>query len=176
MKSLSKTAIAIISSLFFLSVFLSCNKATTEPKGDAAIYLLESFDTLDASFRIDEAGVVTKPEPFIEYSDLLYYDKKNHTFKLSKSAADLLGKSQFGVYGEGFALKANDEILYTGYFWPAFSSVSCDWIVIDPIIISDRKMKVNIGYPNSSFATGVEDKRNNKTLLDIFKRDGKLID
>ena len=176
MNNLFKAAVAIIFPLFFLSIFISCNKATVDPKGDVAIYLLESFDTIDASFRIDEAGVVIKPEPFIKYSDLLYYSKKNHTFKLSKSAADLLENSRFGVYGEGFALKANNEILYTGYFWPAFSSASCDWIVIDPISIIGRKMKVDIGYPNSSFASEVEDKRNNKILLDIFKRDGKLID
>ncbi len=176
MNNLFKTAVTVVFSLFFLSIFSSCNKATTDPKGDVAIYLLESFDTLDASFRIDAAGVVTKPEPFIKYSDLLYYNKKNYTFKLSKSAADLLEKSQFSIYGVGFALKANDEILYTGYFWSSLSSASCDWIVIDPISIVNRKMKVKIGYPNSSFARGVEDKRNNKTLLDIFKRDGKLID
>ena len=81
------------------------------------------------------------------------------------------------MQGIAFAVTVNDEIIYTGYFWPSFSSQSCGWVVIDPLSIGfGNSMRVNLGYPSQEFATGVTDNRNASQILDVFRRDHKLIE
>ncbi|MBK9511486.1 MAG: hypothetical protein IPO04_19560 [Cytophagaceae bacterium] len=51
------------------------------------------------------------------------YDNETYTFQLSENAAET-AKIILQFMGP-FAIKANDELIYTGYFWPSHSSASC---------------------------------------------------
>ncbi|HBG25425.1 MAG TPA: hypothetical protein DDX10_10330, partial [Rikenellaceae bacterium] len=78
------------------------------------------------------------------------------------------------VSGVAFAVTANGRVVYTGYFWPMFSSASCNWVTIDPIIAEYAKeLKVTLGYPGDW--EGVEDRRNDERIISILSRDKKLI-
>lgn len=176
MKIFIKSAFPILITFLFFSfpTLNSCNKQTDV--GKVEFYLLESFDTLPESNKIDIQGAVKKAEPFINYSEIISYNKSNYTFKLSDSALKTLKSEAYSLRGLGFVLVANEEIIYSGYFWPSISSASCDWFTIDPLYYGNNKITVKKGYPNESFYHHSEDNRNDKTILDILERDGKLLD
>ena len=55
--------------------------------------------------------------------------------------------------------------------------MSCDWVVIDPIMINDKnEMVVRLGYPGPVEGISIPDKRNDPQLLEIFRQDNKLIE
>jgi len=157
-------------------LFNSCTVNTeSDENGTVEFYLLESFDTLETSYKIDKATAIIKSEPLIKFSDLLSYNQSNYTFELSGSVVNTLKNMHFSLSGTGFAVKVDSNIVYTGYFWTPLSSASCDWITADPLLLSgNNKMKVSIGYPTPKFAQGVPDDRNDQRILDIFKASGKL--
>jgi hypothetical protein len=74
-----------------------------------------------------------------------------------------------------FAIKANDTLVYTGYFWPSYSSVSCDWVVVDPNMTGiGNTMQVSLGYPGLIQGKIIQDKRNDKRIVQILREDRKL--
>jgi len=171
----SLVEMSLIATISFFAI--SCKKIeTTGPvTGYVELYLLDSYKTIGNTRQIDESTVVTKATPLIEYSELLSYDTDKYVFKISDKAKTAINNIKHSVFGVPFAVKAGNEIIYTGYFWPGFSSCSCDWVVIDPIMIDMKgEMAVNLGYPGPSFEAAIPDKRNDKRILDIFANDHKL--
>jgi len=145
-------------------------------KGTVAFYLIDTFARVDSTAQIDPASVVTEPDPLVKYMDLLAYKPDKHTFIVSNRARSAVLQLDHSLYGTPFAVKANDSLVYTGYFWPGYSSASCNWIVIDPIMLDmTNEMKVNLGYPGPMEEHPIPDKRNDPRILQIFKRDHKLI-
>ncbi len=162
----------------FSLIFITCNKKDDSKiiSGGVELYLLESYETIGNTFQIDESTVVTKERPLINYSDFISYDLKNHIFKISDKAKQLIQNIKFPVNGIPFAIKADNNLIYTGYFWPSYSSRSCNWVVMDPTNLSlGNELKVELGYPGQIEGTVIPDKRNDKQILDIFRRDNKLI-
>ena len=76
-----------------------------------------------------------------------------------------------------FAVAADEELAYTGYFWPGYSSMGCQWITTDPLFIGNRNtMTMGLGYPGLIEGTSIPDNRNDPRILEIFRADGKLIE
>lgn len=162
-------------------IFIACDKNSTSENtdtknGKVELYLLESFKTIGYT-RIDEKTVVTKAQPLVTYSNFLSYDPTKFTFKISAGARAAIENIKHSVFGTAFAIKANNELIYTGYFWPSYSSASCDWVIIDPIMFTPaNEMKVVIGYPGGLMpGQVVPDNRNDKRIVEIFGRDNKLV-
>jgi len=175
MKKLFSTALTFVVISFFFSTFNSCVRCNEE-SNTVDIYLLKSFNTVGITQEIDINSVVTKSEPFVKYSEIVSYNKRKYEFELTPSAIKNIANEKFPTNGKGFAIKANDKVIYAGYFWPSYSSASCDWFTIDPLIIIDNKITIKLGYPSDSFSVVTDDKRNDPEILDIFKSDNKLID
>ena len=155
----------------------SCDKWRGDAEGDVELYLLESYQTEDQSCAIVFSSVKINEAPLIAYPDIKSYDSKKRIFKISDAAAVVVKDQEHSVNGIAFAVVANDEVVYTGYFWPAYSSATCQWIVIDPLMISgDNELRVELGYPGLMDGAYIPDERNNEQILDIFRRDGKLKD
>ena len=161
-----------------LVVLPACEEKSDCVEGDVAFYLLESYETTDQTCAILNTSVVLKEHPLIGYSDMESYNSNTHVFKISEDAKDTMEELEYSVFGLPFALLADDQLIYTGYFWPSYSSASCQWIVIDPLMFhGDNELKVELGYPGLiDDGTEIPDERNNPLILDIFRRDGKLID
>jgi len=171
--------IALVSLIIMSSVVLpGCEKGSCSVTGDVALYLLESYETIDQTCAILNSSVVLTEHPLISYSDLESYNSNTHVFKISENAKEAIDKLEHSVQGLPFALLADDQLMYTGYFWPSYSSLICQWIVIDPIMMHrDNELRVELGYPGLvEGGIKIPDERNNPLILDIFKRDGKLID
>jgi hypothetical protein len=174
--------------IFFIIIFSitigftisSCqhNDDVNPNHGVVELYLLELFETTDKYyFQIDETTVVIEKHPLLEYSDLIAYNSKDYTFKITKHAETKIKNLDHHIHGLAFAIKANNEMIYTGYFWPSYSSASCDWVVIDPYSIGQtNEMQVRLGYAGPGQGVTIPDKRNDPDLLEIFRRDNKLIE
>ena len=155
-----------------------CRKNTeTIPGNEVAIYLLKSFEKEDNSCQIREETVILEKEELIAYADLLAYHPKTYHFDISENAISRLETLQFPVDGIGFGVLAAGELIYTGYFWPSYSSASCQWTVIDPLLVGlNKTLKVRQGYPGKFDESYIPDRRNDRRITSIFKRDGKLVD
>ena len=155
---------------------LSCEK-NDEVTGVVELYLLESYETMDGSCRIDRSTAGPEKQPLIRYSDFLSYDPDEHVFGISEQAKETIENMEHSVLGVAFGVTAGDELIYTGYFWPGYSSATCDWIIIDPIwLYQGNELKVQLGYPGLMEGWEIPDKRNDPRILAIFRRDGKLIE
>jgi hypothetical protein len=178
MKRIYFSIIMIISIALFT---ISCNKEETircfADIGGVDIYLLESYETLEPSCQINEETATTKENAFIKYSDLLSYNSTKYSFTISEAVKEKLMDIQFPVSGIAFGVKVNNELVYTGYFWPGYSSQICTWTTIDPLYLySGNELMVTLGYPGQLLNTTITDKRNDSRILNVFRRDGKLIE
>jgi hypothetical protein len=160
-------------------LFAACDKIHEKcvPEGNVNFYLIASFDTIENSCQIDESTVITADTPIIEYADLLSYTPREYVFKITDKAKEIVANLPHSVFGLGFAVKANNTLIYTGYFWPSYSSLACSWVVADPLWTSmNNSLKIELGYPGLMEGVTIPDKRNDNRILDIFRRDDKLIE
>lgn len=171
-----KVSASVLILLVLLIVVISaCEKWGGNAEGDVELHLLESYETEDQSFAIIKSSVAIQKDPLIAYREFKSYNAQKHLFKISNSAAELVKDLDHSVHGLPFAMVANDEVVYTGYFWPSYSSMGCQWIVIDPLMFSgDNELRVELGYPGQIEGMDIPDERNNELILDIFRRDDKL--
>jgi len=159
-------------------VFIACGKnENANPRnGHVELYLLDSFKTIGYTNQIDEKTIVLKNRPLVTYSDFLSYDPGTYTFEISNTAKEAIKNLEHSVHGLAFAIIANNVLIYTGYFWPSYSSASCDWVVVDPMGLSlDNELMVALGYPGLMEGHVILDRRNDQRILDIFASDDKLI-
>jgi hypothetical protein len=164
--------------IILLCTLLSCIKNSDENsiKGDIEFYLLKSFDTLDNTFRIDITSVQIEHSALISYDELLKYNPSTCTFSITNEAANRIKNLHHSVRGLGFAVVANSELIYTGYFWPMYSSLVCDWINVDPIDVQfTSKMTVRLDYHGPPGGMSIPDLRNDPRIINILKRDKKLV-
>ena len=171
-----KFFIYVVAGIFSFLTF-GCEKEEIDSDGKIELYLLESYSKVGNSYQIDETTIKTQISPLISYADFISYNSSNFTFELSDKAKNTIENMEHSVHGVAFAVKANGTIIYSGYFWPSFSSASCDWIVIDPLMSSvGNKITVSLGYPGLAQGQAIPDKRNDSRIIKIFKSDNKLID
>jgi hypothetical protein len=169
----------LIFSLFglFLLFAYSCEKSESNANsnGRVELYLIHNYSRIDNSSQINENTVVTEQAPLIHYSDIISYDSTECIFELSDRAIEAIKDLEHSVHGLAFAIKANDTLIYTGYFWPSYSSASCDWLVIDPFMTSiGNNIQVRLGYPGLIQGQTIQDKRNDRRIIRILKHDNKL--
>lgn len=151
----------------------------TGGEGDGAVelYLLESYETVGGSCEIAASSVVIRDTPLIPYDDFMVYNSDDHLFLITDEAKAAVQGLQHPVSGLAFAVTAGREIVYTGYFWPSYSSLGCNWVVIDPLMIfGDNELRVRLGYPGVIEGSDIPDHRNDRRILGPFRRDGKLLE
>ncbi len=171
MKALSSGLLAV---LLFSACLVSCEREFKDVKGDVNIYLLADYQRLPESDGISLKGLELQDRPLIPYRDITLYNCKDHVFTITHQAFEKLKDEDWPVHGRAFAVCIGDEAVYTGYFWPSYSSASCQWTVIDPIGLFGNKLKVELGYPGYFEDANIPDHRNDQRLLNVFERDGKL--
>ena len=160
--------------VLLLALFLgSCSKYNTDIEGDVEIYILDTYQTEYIGSAILNEGIELSSNPIISYDELLKYNSKTHQFSVPPSTVDKLEDK----FGSAFAVTIDKEVIYTGYFWAAYSSATVNWVTIDILEgVRDNKLEVSLGYPWMISEWNIPDNRNNRRLLSVFARDGKLID
>jgi len=177
MEKLFKLIVSTLLLLALLSIS-GCQLIDLNPPngGKVDIYLLKTWHKAQDSERIvEEKTIELYDEPLIGYDEIILYDQENFSFKLMESARQkIINMENFG-HRLAFAVTANDSIVYTGYFWASFSSSLCDWVVIDPLSVHFSEiMPVTLGYPGLLPEFNIPDKRNDPSIIQIFK-DGKKL-
>ena len=168
----------VLLSLIFLACLISsCEKKNTVQDGELNIYLLSDQDPKEELWEIDENKITLEENPFIFYEDIISYNAMDHTFMITESASVRIGSRGNSLHRSTFAMVANKEIIYTGYFWAAFSSAICPWLTIDPIHAQYAgELHVQLGYPGLLEGMSIPDRRNDERILRILRHDRKLID
>ena len=168
----------IIILLGFLICISACQKDSdlniqlVNVKG-VSLHLINAYEYDASSRAIDESSVRLSKEALLNDGDFISYDSKQHSFTISargRQSIQGLGHSTSGV---PFAILADGALVYTAYFWPSYSSTSCDWIVTDPIIMPDNTMSMKIGYPAGP--SDIPDRRNHDQLISVLQSTGRLI-
>lgn len=152
-----------------------CQKTENDLDQTIAFYNLKKFDTSGPGFAINESTAKPGNELLIAYEDIIAYNSRTHAFIIREALSREIDVSAThrGYYQKPFALAIGKEIIYTGYFWSLISSTSCDWLVAVPL---GQELKIFSGYPGVSLDQPIPDRRNDPRLLEILKRDGKLVE
>ena len=158
----------ITSVIYFAAKIFESNKADNS----FSIYLL-------ASISPQQLPIVNhlplEDQPLISIKDIVSYTEETHEIELTSAGYEKIHRLKVPTNGIAFAVCLNESPVYSGAFWPAYSSQSFDGVVIDPILISQdpSTIQIKLGYPEPQFFTG-EDPRSDPILLQSLKNAGKL--
>jgi hypothetical protein len=165
------TVFLLLSAIFIIGSCEKDVKNEEEIKGNVYFYLLKSYETKNNSSEIITGTAQIADKPLIEYKDIISYNSDLSVYNISKKARGKILSLITDVSGPAFAVTVDKKIVYAGYFWPVTSSLSCDWTNIDPLFIDFWDgLKVMPG-DNRDEANPAND----SILIEIFKRDKKLI-
>ena len=168
---------SLVAMLLFFCLFASCKKDVEDVPGEVEFYLLDSYETVNETPEIDPGSVVLAEDPLLVYADLKSYNADEYYFKVTDKARETIEGMVHSVSGIAFAVTANEEVVYTAYFVPSYSSASVQWIVIDPVFWHfTNRMHVKLGYPGQFEGSVIPDLRNDERILKIFRRDRKLVE
>jgi len=168
----------IISILVFISGACENFHYSSPPGHSLEFYLISEFQRQTNSYKIINGTVELSDSIIIRYDDILSYNLHNYTFTITKSLADRLNAFENNhIHGTPFAVTVERQIIYTGYFWAGFSSSMVDWVTIDPLYYSGKnQLRVQLGYPGLVEGDFIPDNRNDVRILEVLRRDSKLID
>ncbi len=138
-----------------------------------SLHLLDAYEIDGNSRAIDESSVRLSKDALLSDGDFISYDSNLHTFTISTSGRQRIKDLEHSTSGIPFALLADGALIYTAYFWPSYSSASCDWIVTDPIIMPDNTLSMKLGYASAS--SDIPDRRNHERLINRLRASGRLI-
>lgn len=165
-------------SLLIIFLFSGCetNQYVNQSGVEVNFYLIKNFSRVGTTAKIIESSVTLSDSIIIHYDEILSYNRRSHTFTVTKPCADRLTDFENNhIHGTPFAVAVDHEIIYTGYFWCGFSSSMVDWITIDPLNYSGKNLlPVSLGYPGIVQGDFIPDNRNDYRILNVLFKDGKL--
>ena len=167
-----RISVYLLTLVFFI---LSCDKpANCDEKGSRLdFYFVKEYETKSQTDEIITESIVLSDEKAISYEEIKVYNKDNHCFEVEKSTIKKLNEEP-PIFRKVFALTIDGEIIYTGYFWAAYSSSICNWTVIDYLDYGNNKLCVDQGYPSGLYGQNGPDKRNDSRIIDLLECDKKL--
>ncbi|MFC2112930.1 hypothetical protein ACFLTA_06655 [Bacteroidota bacterium] len=164
-----KTVLGILSMLIMIS---ACDKESINPNAgkNVEFYLLDNDMTDIYDMAISPDIAILNDSVLIGYDDIISYNLKTYDFKVSGDVMERLNSY------EAFAVTVDKEVIYTGYFWTSISSRIVNTIVIDLVFTEENTLHVQLGYPGLMDGMTIQDKRNDPRILDVLRRDKKLIE
>jgi hypothetical protein len=133
-------------------------------------------DTLTRELlNIDVVEVLA--EAFISYSDIVSYNVTTHIFRLNHPIDSLFDYTK-NYDGRGFVAMLDTTKIYCGVvFSPYHSSINPNIVITLPLdgVSDENCLEIRCGYPEESYYTGI-DEINDERIVDLLKRDNKLIE
>jgi hypothetical protein len=156
--------------LVLITAITSCKKENTT--NNVELYLLKSSTSVPGKCQVDPSTAVLENAPLLSNKDFLKYNQSDRQFTVSSSAYQ---KVMALTDKTTFAITVNRQVIYYGYYKPWISSSSCDEsITMNGFETSDKKLAMMLGYPATLPPTTIDDQRNNPTLLEALRQQGKL--
>jgi hypothetical protein len=154
----------------------------TSPKG-FAIYLLPQNIKTNRLKNLDLKKLKPTGTLVITESDIQYYQKETHEFRVDNLAAGRIKKINDQGTARGFAVFVGDQAIYTGAFWKSIFSQSFDGIIINTFkAVGNRPyswqseypiLTLETGYPSPSYFKGT-DLRSAPKIFKALEEAGKL--
>lgn len=178
MSRMMKLAIAQI----FLGLMLAGSLTAfscTSPEGETskdegfAIYLLAR------DIPVSEMPIVSNLEiadrPIVSLGDIVSYYGNTHEIELAAEAHERLLELEVPTNGKVFVVCVDRQPVYWGAFWPGYSSMTFDGVIIltPPFLLDRRTIQIGLGYPSESFYSG-DDPRSNPDIMQSLQQAGKL--
>ncbi len=153
----------------------SCTSPEEEPSKDEgfAIYLPAREIAISEMPLISNLELAD--EPIVAPVDIVSYYRNTHEIELAVEAYDRLSGLEIPINGKVFVVCVDRQPVYWGAFWPGYSSMTFDGVIIlTPLFLLDRHaIQIELGYPSESFFTG-EDPRSNPDIMQSLQKTGKL--
>jgi len=172
----------VIGIILVLGILVSSICITSEDEGEVegsdegfAIYLTKQ-DIPPA--QMEALGhIKLADQPIISVEDVITYNTQTHEIKLADEAFERVSQLDVSTGGKSFIVCVDKRPIYWGAFWVIWSSMSFDGVTIwiPPILEGPYVIRLQLGYPSSSFYGG-EDPRNSPEILQSLEQAGKLID
>ena len=137
------------------------------------VYLHPMYRTMSGD--ADEEPIMFLPTDsiIIPYSEIEGYSSEECIFYVSDEISALLNDPDNYLHQAPFSVVVDGDTIYQGFFWSRLSSTTCQWPVMW-IENADGRLPVGAGYPSSSEEQ--PDRRNDPSILEVFRRDRKLVD
>jgi hypothetical protein len=169
-----KTSIFSLIVLFLLTL-VGCSSTNPTPSYEEgfAIYLLAENISPKQPASLDLLELAR--HPFLSSKDIVSYSQAAHEIELTQNGYMTIAAMSLPVTGVSFAACVNGQPIYVGSFWPGYSSLSFNGIVIDPILASLEHpfIYIQLGYPGSDFYDAV-DPRSDLRIMQALDQAGKL--
>ncbi len=121
----------------------------------------------------DQAG-----QPLVAMDDIVAYSAETHAVLLTPAARERVAQLVVPTSGTRFQVRVGSETIYTGAFWPLYSSQSYDGVVIAVPIDAIKAqpgytLRITLGYPTAQYFRGA-DPRSDPRILKALEQAGKL--
>lgn len=136
--------------LFFVSLIVFCQMISAQnnsPK-EFAIYLLPGNIKSNQLSKLDLKKLKPTGKPLVSQSEIHYYQKETHEFRIDYIASDRIKKINQRGGTQPFAVFVGNEAIYVGAFWKSVLSQSFDGVVIDTFkAVGNPPYYSNSDYP-----------------------------
>jgi hypothetical protein len=139
--------------------------------GEFSIYLPAPRVAADQLTALE--AIELEQEPIVAGNDIIVYDWLMHEIELTAAAYERVGQLEVPVDGTPFVVCLGREPVYVGAFWPLYSSLTFDGVVITVPLTDGHTVQIALGYPSPSFFAG-EDPRSDPSIWQSLERAGKL--
>lgn len=170
---------AFVSLIVFCQMVLAQNNS---PKG-FAIYALPNNIKPSQLSKLDLKKLKPTGTPLVSESEIIYYQKETHEFKVDYIASDRIKKIHRRGGTQPFAVFVGKEAIYVGAFWKSILSQSFDGVIIDtyktvgnPPYYSNSDypiLTLELGYPSDEYFKSA-DLRADSRIFKALEDAGKL--
>lgn len=162
----------LFSLLFLLSLFAACNKGSAEYTKEIEFYVLESYQFVTGKCQVNPSTAIIQNAPLISNNEILQYNKSRFEYRLSKAAIQKINALS---PRSAFAVTVDKEIVFLGIYMPPTMSSTCEHSIT--MFALNNIAYMHLGYPGwiqTPTTAGIDDQRNNPSLLAALKAQGKL--
>jgi hypothetical protein len=164
---------SVVFVVVIMATFLSCKKESISAGETVEIYLLKKAQLVTGKCQVEASQSMLQDTPTIKNLDILAYDSFTHQFKLTDSS---IQKVKTFRDATPFAVTVDRQVIYYGFFKPAYSSSACDAsITMDLDWTTGNRINLRLGYPGQMQGMIIDDNRNDPKLLETLKQQGKLL-
>jgi hypothetical protein len=171
--------LAFASLIVFCQIIFAQNNS---PKG-FAVYLLPGNIKSNQLSKINLKKLKPTGKPLISESEIQYYQKENHEFRIDYIASDRIKKINDLGGTKPFAVFVGNEAIYVGAFWKSILSSTFDGVIINtfkavgnPPYYSGSDYPVltlELGYPSTEYFKST-DLRADSRIFKALEEAGKL--
>lgn len=157
-----------------LVVLLACALGGCRASRSAQFALyLPAQPTSVREMAADLQAVDLQDQPILSAEDIVTYHWDAHEILLTADAADRIEHLEVPTIGRPFVACVGAERIYSGAFWPLWSSASYDGIVIEVPLMNKRTIQLRRGYPSAEHFRG-PDPRSDTRILEALQGAGKV--